>query len=65
MRRAATVLLGTLAIIGALSAPAVAVPDPVATVNCLAQTPADITGLIDPASLAVPTEIPGTACLAP
>ena len=65
MRRAATVLLGTLAVVGALSAPAVAVPDPVATINCVAQTPAEVTALVDPASLGVPTEIPGTACLAP
>ncbi|MPY64467.1 hypothetical protein [Streptomyces spongiae] len=65
MRRAATVLLGALAVVGALSAPAVAVPDPVATVDCVAQTPADLAGLIDPAAPGVPSEIPGTACLAP
>ncbi|MEW2401764.1 hypothetical protein [Streptomyces sp. NPDC046862] len=65
MQRAAAVLIGTLALVGALAAPAVAVPDPVATVNCFVQTPADVVGLVDPAAPAVPTEIPGVSCLAP
>ncbi|KUH37548.1 MULTISPECIES: hypothetical protein [Streptomyces] len=68
MRRLATVLAGTAAVLGAfgvLAPSAGAVVDPVATVQCLAATPADITGLIDPAAPAVPSEIPATGCLAP
>jgi hypothetical protein len=65
MQRAAAVLIGTLALVGALAAPAAAVPDPVTTVNCLAQTPSELTGLVDPAAPSVPTEVPGTSCLAP
>ncbi|GAA3823929.1 hypothetical protein ACFS5L_33395 [Streptomyces phyllanthi] len=65
MRRAATVLLGTLAIAGALSVPAHAVPDPTATLTCVTGTPADVAGLVDPASPAVPTEVPLTHCVAP
>jgi hypothetical protein len=65
MRRAATVLFATLALFGALSVPAGAVPDPVATVDCLAQAAGDVTALVDPSALGVPAEVPGTACLAP
>ncbi len=65
MRRYAAVVLGATTLLGILAVPANAVPDPVATLNCLVGTPADITGLIDPAAPAVPSEIPGTTCLAP
>ncbi|MVO84482.1 hypothetical protein GPA10_06755 [Streptomyces sp. p1417] len=65
MRRIAamtTMAIGTLALVGALAAPASAVPDPVATVDCAVQ---EVTGLVDPAGLGVPAEIPATGCLAP
>lgn len=52
--------IGTLALVGALAAPASAVPDPVTTVNCAFQ---DVTGLVDPAGLGVPAEVPATTCL--
>ncbi|GLW12855.1 hypothetical protein Misp01_79830 [Microtetraspora sp. NBRC 13810] len=42
-----------------------AIPDPAALVECVSTTATDLTGLVDPASLALPGEIPGTACLAP
>ncbi|MFD5701285.1 hypothetical protein [Streptomyces lasiicapitis] len=58
----ATMALGTLALAGALAAPASAVPDPVATIDCAV---ADVTGLVDPANLGVPAELPATGCLAP
>ncbi|MGX8907265.1 hypothetical protein AB8O64_19010 [Streptomyces sp. QH1-20] len=62
MRRIAAVALGGLAFLGFLATPATAVPDPVATIECTVQ---DVTSLVDPASLGVPTEIPATGCLAP
>ncbi|MFK4065452.1 hypothetical protein [Streptomyces sp. NPDC029674] len=65
MRRTAAVILGAVALLGVLAAPASAVPDPVATVDCLAAAAGDVTSLIDPASPGVPAEIPGTTCLAP
>ncbi|MEV0255352.1 hypothetical protein AB0H82_13995 [Streptomyces sp. NPDC050732] len=65
MRRTAAVILGAVALLGVLAAPASAVPDPVATVDCLAQAAGDVTSLIDPASPGVPAEVPGAACLAP
>ncbi|GAA3699054.1 hypothetical protein GCM10022224_076260 [Nonomuraea antimicrobica] len=55
-----------------LTAPAAhAVLDPVHTLTCLAGAPADVTALVDPATLlAEPTaltapEVPATHCLAP
>ncbi|WP_113703645.1 hypothetical protein [Nonomuraea lactucae] len=42
-----------------------AVVDPVTTVTCLAGSTADLTGLVDPASPGVPSEVPGVNCLAP
>ncbi|MEV8021630.1 hypothetical protein AB0O76_35930 [Streptomyces sp. NPDC086554] len=65
MRRSAAVILGAVALMGALAAPASAVPDPVGTVTCVAQAAGDVTSLVDPASPGVPSEVPGTACLAP
>ncbi|MGA4838461.1 hypothetical protein [Streptomyces sp. G45] len=62
MRRIAALAVGTLAVLGALAAPASAVPDPVATVDCAVQ---EVTGLVDLASPGVPTEVPATGCLAP
>lgn len=57
----AAVSLGA-ALLGGLTSPAGAVPDPVTTVNCAVQ---EVTGLVDLAHPAVPAEVPGTACLAP
>ncbi|MER5256884.1 MULTISPECIES: hypothetical protein [unclassified Streptomyces] len=65
MRRSAAVILGAVALLGALAVPAGAVPDPVGTVDCVAQAAGDVTTLVDPASLGVPSEVPGAACLAP
>ncbi|MEV7190521.1 hypothetical protein AB0N81_01760 [Streptomyces sp. NPDC093510] len=65
MRRSAAVILGAVALLGVLAAPASAVPDPVATVDCLTHAAGDVTSLIDPASPGLPAEVPGTACLAP
>ncbi|MEU5897076.1 MULTISPECIES: hypothetical protein [Streptomyces] len=65
MRRSAAVILGAVMLLGVLAVPASAVPDPLATVDCLTQATGDVTGLIDPASPGVPTEVPGAACLAP
>ncbi|MEV0118955.1 hypothetical protein AB0H77_37855 [Streptomyces sp. NPDC050844] len=65
MRRSAAVILGAFALMGVLAVPASAVPDPVATVDCVAQSAGDVTSLVDPASPGVPSEVPGTACLAP
>ncbi|GAA2390026.1 hypothetical protein GCM10010255_18320 [Streptomyces coeruleofuscus] len=50
------------ALLGVLASPASAVPDPVATVDCAVQ---EVTGLVDPAGLGVPAEVPATGCLAP
>ncbi|WP_405663810.1 hypothetical protein [Streptomyces sp. RK9] len=58
----AAMAVGTLALAGALAAPASAVPDPVATVDCAVT---EVTGLVDLASPGVPAEVPGTGCLAP
>lgn len=71
MRRTATVLLGTLALAGAMAPAAHAIPDPVGTVTCIAETPAAVTELADPAALLDPTALldpaaaPGASCLAP
>ncbi|WP_228983119.1 hypothetical protein [Streptomyces sp. DH12] len=68
MRRLATVLAATVTVLGAfgvLAPSAGAVVDPLAAVQCLAGTPADIAGLVDPSAPGVPTEIPATGCLAP
>ncbi|MEW2527880.1 hypothetical protein [Streptomyces sp. NPDC047071] len=62
MRRIAALAVGTLAVLGALAAPASAVPDPVATVDCAVQ---EVTGLVDLAGPGVPAEVPATGCLAP
>ncbi|GAA0441858.1 hypothetical protein ABZ951_02675 [Streptomyces sp. NPDC046215] len=62
MRRLAVVTFLSLAALGALATPAGAVPDPVAIVDCAVQ---DVTGLVDPANLAAPTELPVVSCLAP
>ncbi|MEV0440573.1 hypothetical protein AB0I84_31770 [Streptomyces spectabilis] len=62
MRRIAALAVGTLALLGAVAAPASAVPDPVATVDCAVQ---EVTGLVDLANLGVPAEVPVTGCLAP
>jgi len=60
-RVAAAVSLGA-ALLGILASPASAVPDPVAIIDCAVT---DVTGLVDPASPGVPSEIPLTSCLAP
>ncbi|MET9550951.1 hypothetical protein ABZY36_37525 [Streptomyces sp. NPDC006627] len=65
MRRTAAVILGAVTLLGVLAGPAAAVPDPVATVDCLTQAVGDITTIIDPTAPGVPTEVPGTTCLAP
>ncbi|MDX3690322.1 hypothetical protein PV726_08290 [Streptomyces europaeiscabiei] len=71
MRRTATVLLGTLALAGAMAPAAHAIPDPVSTVTCVAETPAGVTELVDPAVLLDPAGLldpaaaPGVSCLAP
>ncbi|MGW6061599.1 hypothetical protein [Streptomyces sp. NPDC055189] len=65
MRRSAAVILGAFALLGVLAAPASAIPDPVATVDCVAQAAGDVTTLVDPASPGLPSEVPGAACLAP
>ncbi|MGA4846142.1 hypothetical protein ACOBQB_07710 [Streptomyces sp. G5(2025)] len=65
MRRTAAVILGAVALLGALAGPAGAVPDPVATVDCLTMAAGDLTSLVDPTAPGVPTEVPGTGCLAP
>lgn len=65
MRRSAAVILGAVALLGVLSVPASAVPDPVSTVDCVAQSAGDVTSLVDPASPGIPSEVPGAACLAP
>lgn len=57
----ATMAVGTIALVGALAAPASAVPDPVATIDCAVQ---EVTGLVT-VPPEVPAEVPGTACLAP
>ncbi|MDX2527650.1 hypothetical protein ACSCB1_41550 [Streptomyces europaeiscabiei] len=71
MRRTATVLLGTLALAGAMAPAAHAIPDPVATITCVTETPAGVTELVDPAVLLDPAGLldpaaaPGVSCLAP
>lgn len=65
MRRTATVLLGTLALMGALAPAANAVPDPTMVLTCVTEAPGHLTGLVDPAAVTVPPEVPLTACLAP
>lgn len=48
-----------------------AIPDPVGTVTCVAETPAGVTELVDPAvlldpaGLVDPAGLPGVGCLAP
>lgn len=71
MRRTATVLLGTLAFAGVMAPAATAVPDPVHTITCLAETPtaatelaADPAAVADPAALLDPAGAPGVSCLA-
>ncbi|MET9843261.1 hypothetical protein ACFZC6_19880 [Streptomyces ossamyceticus] len=71
MRRTATVLLGSLALTGALTPAAHAVPDPTTTVTCLTETPAGVAELAAPADLLAPAGLldpaaaPGVSCLAP
>lgn len=62
MPRIAVTAVGVVAFLGLLATPAIAVPDPVATVDCAVQ---EVTGLVDLANPGVPTEVPGTGCLAP
>ncbi len=62
MHRFAALALGTVTFLGSLVTPALAVPDPVATVDCAVT---EVTGLVDLASPGVPAEIPATGCLAP
>ncbi|WP_336317748.1 hypothetical protein [Streptomyces lavendofoliae] len=66
MRRIAAVVLGTVAFLGygAITSSAVAVPDPVAAVSCIATSATELTALVDPASPGLPSEVPGAACLA-
>ncbi|MFE2040666.1 hypothetical protein ACFXAZ_06970 [Streptomyces sp. NPDC059477] len=61
MSRLAATALGAVALLGMLATPAVAIPDPVATVDCAVQ---EVTGLVSLGALAVPTAVPGTGCLA-
>ncbi|QEV20801.1 hypothetical protein [Streptomyces alboniger] len=65
MRRTAAVVLGAVTLLGILTVPASAVPDPIATLGCVTQAAGDVTGLVDPAAPSVPAEIPGVGCLAP
>ncbi|MGV9877988.1 hypothetical protein [Streptomyces sp. NPDC003006] len=65
MRRYAAVVLGAVTLLGILAVPANAVPDPAAAIDCLVQAPGDITGIIDPTSPSLPSEIPVTGCVAP
>lgn len=65
MRRSAAVILGAVVLLGAVAVPASAIPDPVGTVDCVAQAAGDVTSLVDPASPSLPSEVPGAACLAP
>ncbi|GHE48426.1 hypothetical protein GCM10018785_17460 [Streptomyces longispororuber] len=59
MRRIAALAVGTLALLGVLTAPANAVPDP----NCVVT---EATALLDLSSVTVPPELPNpTGCLAP
>ncbi|MFE0043643.1 hypothetical protein [Streptomyces albireticuli] len=62
MRRIAAAALVGLGFLGIFAAPAVAVPDPVATVDCAVR---EVTGLVDPAGPGVPAEVPVVGCLAP
>ncbi|MFF9864505.1 hypothetical protein ACF1G0_03630 [Streptomyces sp. NPDC013953] len=69
MRRIAAVVLGTVTFLGftATAASAVALPDPATVVDCVTTSATDLTTVVDPASLAVPPEVPavpGTGCLA-
>ncbi|MBH1933011.1 hypothetical protein I5Q34_01680 [Streptomyces sp. AV19] len=71
MRRLVVVCLGVLAFFGFAVSPASAVPDPVGIVACVAETPAAVTELVDPAALLDPaglldpTGLPVVSCLAP
>jgi hypothetical protein len=65
MRRTATVLLGTLALAGALAPTANAVPDPTMVLTCVTEAPSQVTGLVDPAAATAHPEVPLTTCLAP
>ncbi|CAL9424667.1 hypothetical protein [Streptomyces sp. Tu 3180] len=62
MPRIAATALVAVTVVGCLATPAIAVPDPVATVDCAVQ---EVTGLVDPVSLGIPSEVPATGCLAP
>ncbi|GGQ24679.1 hypothetical protein [Streptomyces griseomycini] len=65
MRRIATVTFGGLALLGLLTTPAGAVPDPVAAVTCITGSATEVTALVDPAALTAPGELPAITCLAP
>jgi hypothetical protein len=41
------------------------IPDPVATLTCLTETPTSVTETADPATLLDPAGAPGVSCLAP
>ncbi|MFJ8649280.1 hypothetical protein ACIRNI_24555 [Streptomyces sp. NPDC093546] len=67
MRRIAAVVLGTIALLGSTATTASAVPDPTAVVDCVVTGATDLTAVVDPASLAIPPEVPGVPganCLA-
>ncbi|MFC8373979.1 hypothetical protein ACFUIT_39580 [Streptomyces sp. NPDC057239] len=67
LRLVVPVLLATAGAM-ASTAPATAVPDPVAMVECLANAPTELVdpaSLLDPAALLDPAGAPGVPCLAP
>lgn len=64
MRRIAAVVVGTVVLLGAAAPLASAVPDPVALVDCATTSAGDLTTLVDPSAIALPSEVPGASCLA-
>ncbi|MEO3870125.1 hypothetical protein ABGB18_15010 [Nonomuraea sp. B12E4] len=60
---AAAIVAGGLILITAPAAHAVL--DPVGVITCLASSAPDVSGVVDPASPGVPTEVPGMSCLQP
>lgn len=61
----AAVAVALSGVLMASAGSASAVPDPASTIGCLSASAGDITALVDPAAIGVPSEVPGTSCLAP
>lgn len=63
--RLASLTVVAVAATAGLALPAAAIPDPSSVISCLTESVGDLTSLVDPSSLASPTDLPAVGCLTP